>query len=206
MPNDLEPAVAAMQRYLDEQLQGVAETKRMINKLLQMSGQAEMYPESESEHSGYVRSDQFYGKGVATASAEYLAIRKQACQPDEILNALHSGGFDFSLMGWREDDRLRSLAISLAKNTGAAGKFHRLPNGSFGLRIWYDKEFLEKAAAGAPEEKVKKTRNTKGRRKAPKGAKPSPLKSTSNAKTEGPKLEEPENGSSDLNGVQEAIV
>src|SRR6185437_8994512 len=130
---ELGPAVAALQRKLDEQLQGVSDTKRTINMLLKMSGQEPLYPEKDNEHSGAIRADQFYGKGLATSAADYLAIRKQACQPDEILRALTAGGFDFDLMGWQEDDRLRSLAISLAKNTGGAGKFHRLKNGSFGL-------------------------------------------------------------------------
>jgi hypothetical protein len=65
------------------------------------------------------------------------------------LSGLKAGGFDFDVLGWKEDDRLRSLAMSLAKNTGNAGKFHRLKNGSFGLRGWYDEGFLKKAAAGA---------------------------------------------------------
>ena len=151
MTDELGPAVTALQRKLDEQLQAVADTKRTINMLLKMSGQAPLFVDVDSERlaAGNVRSDQFYGKGLATAAAEYLAMRKQACQPDEVLRGLESGGFDFDLMGWKEDDRLRSLAISLAKNTGGAGKFHRLKNGAFGLRSWYDEDFLKKAAAGA---------------------------------------------------------
>jgi hypothetical protein len=166
MADELGPAVAVLQRKLDEQLQGVADTKRTINMLLKMSGQSPLYPESDNEHSGAVRQDQFYGKGLATSAADYLAIRKQACQPDEILKALSAGGFDFDLMGWQEDDRLRSLAISLAKNTGAAGKFHRLKNGSFGLRVWYDEEFLKKAAAGAAEAQATKAKKKKSGRKS----------------------------------------
>jgi len=96
------------------------------------------------EGSGILRPDQFYGKQFATAAAEYLELRKQACQPDEILRGLGDGGFDFDVLGWKESDRLRSLAMSLAKNNA---KFHRLKNGSFGLRSWYDEEFLKRATA-----------------------------------------------------------
>jgi len=149
MADELGPAVAALQRKLDEQIQAVTDTKRTINMLLKMSGQDPIFPDSDEDRSGAVRADQFYGRGLATSAAEYLAMRKQACQPDEILRALQSGGFDFDILGWKEDDRLRSLAISLAKNTGSAGKFHRLKNGSFGLRSWYDEDFLKKTAAGA---------------------------------------------------------
>src|SRR5207248_9870620 len=94
MPEELGPAVAALQRKLDEQLQAVADTKRTINMLRKMSGQAPLYPESDNER-GSMRADQFYGKGLATSAAEYLAMRKQACQPEEILRGLEAGGFDF---------------------------------------------------------------------------------------------------------------
>ena len=156
MPDELDPAVAVLRRKLEEQLRGVADTKRTINMLMKMSGKEPLYPEGEGENSGAVRADQFYGKGLATSAAEYLAMRHQACQPDEVFRALREGGFDFDLQGWQGEDsvKIRSLAMSLAKNTGSVGKFHRLKNGSFGLRAWYDPLFLKKAAAG-PEAKVK---------------------------------------------------
>ena len=120
----------------------VSETKKLINMLHKSMGQAEPFADP-SESSGIIRPDQFYGKQFATAASEYLEMRKQACQPDEILKGLAEGGFDFDVMGWRETDRLRSLSISLAKNNV---KFHRLKNGSFGLRSWYDEDFLKRSA------------------------------------------------------------
>lgn len=74
---------------------------------------------------------------------EFLESRKQAVQAEEILRGLEAGGYDFDVVGWKENDRLRNLAISLAKNNL---KFHRLKNGSFGLKSWYDADFLKKAA------------------------------------------------------------
>jgi len=142
MADELAPAVAVLQRKLDEQLRAAGETKKLINMLLKSMGLPEQYQDT-GESSGIIRPDQFYGKQFATAATEYLEIRKQACQPDDILRGLAEGGFDFDVMGWRESDRLRSLSISLAKNNV---KFHRLKNGSFGLRSWYDEEFLKKAA------------------------------------------------------------
>ncbi|MGB0108506.1 MAG: hypothetical protein WBP52_08380, partial [Terriglobales bacterium] len=142
MGDELAPAVAVLRRKLDEQLRAVSETKKLINMLHKSMGQAEPFADP-SESSGIIRPDQFYGKQFATAASEYLEMRKQACQPDEILKGLAEGGFDFDVMGWRETDRLRSLSISLAKNNV---KFHRLKNGSFGLRSWYDEDFLKKAA------------------------------------------------------------
>jgi hypothetical protein len=162
MAEELGPAVAMLQRKLDEQIQQVADTKRTINMLLKMSGRDAIYLDAENERRGTVRADQFYGKALATAVGEYLDLRKEACQPEEILRALQDGGFDFDVAGWKEDDRLRSLAISLAKNTGEAGRFHRLKNGTFGLRGWYDPDFLKKAASGAAETQAAKTRKHKG--------------------------------------------
>lgn len=173
MADELGPAVTALQRKLDEQLRAVGDTKRTINMLLKMSGQQPLYPESDSEQAGAVRADQFYGKGLATSAAEYLAQRKQACHPDEILRALEAGGFDFDVLRWKKADRLRFLAISLAKNTGAAGRFHRLKNGTFGLRSWYDEEFLKKAAAGpqgATGKKPKIQRTAKGTNRSAKAS------------------------------------
>lgn len=157
MADELGPAVTALQRKLDDQLQAVMDTKRTINMLLKMSGREPLYSEADNERGGVVRADQFYGRGLATSAAEYLAQRKQACQPEEILRGLEAGGFDFEVLGWEQNDRLRSLAISLAKNTGATGKFHRLKNGTFGLRSWYDEDFLKKAS-GLLDEKAAKTK------------------------------------------------
>jgi hypothetical protein len=166
MADELGPAVTTLQVKLDELLRQVADTKRTINMLLKMSGQQPLYAETDNETSGAVRADQFYGKGLATSAAEYLAQRKQACQPEEILKALETGGFDFDILGWKESDRLRSLSISLAKNTGSSGKFHRLKNGTFGLRSWYDEDFLKKVAAGATEAAAANAKRKRGGRKA----------------------------------------
>lgn len=143
MSDDLMAAVATLQRKLDEQLLAAASTKKVINMLLETMGKPAQYPDL-GESSGIIRPDQFYGKPLATAASDYLELRKQACQPDDILRGLAEGGFDFDVAGWKEGDRLRSLAVSLAKNNA---KFHRLKNGSFGLRAWYDDDFLKKSAA-----------------------------------------------------------
>ena len=48
---------------------------------------------------------------------------------------------NFKALGWKDNDRLRSLAISLAKNNQ---KFHKLPNNTFGLLSWYPSVASEK--------------------------------------------------------------
>jgi hypothetical protein len=158
MPDELGFAIAALRKKLAEQHRMVADTKRSINLLLKMDGQNPEYAEDDDPSSSAVRADQFYGKGLATSAAEYLAIRREAVQPAEILRALEAGGFDFDMLPWKKDDRLRSFALSLAKNAGNAGKFHRLKNGSFGLRSWYDEDFLKKVKAGADASAKAKTK------------------------------------------------
>jgi hypothetical protein len=142
MADGLNAAVEELQSQLAQQLSEVADTKKMINLLLKRMGKDPLYTDIDSGNSGIIRPDQFYGKQFATAAQEYLEIRRQACQAEDILRGLETGGFDFEVMGWKDNDRLRNLAISLAKNNI---KFHKLKNGSFGLRSWYDADFLKKA-------------------------------------------------------------
>lgn len=82
-----------------------------------------------------IRRGQFYNVPLATAVGEFLEMRgREPATTDEILSALLKGGFDFDAMGWNPDTRLRSLGMSLSKNSP---KFHRLPDQSWGLREWY---------------------------------------------------------------------
>ena len=65
------------------------------------------------------------------------------------MRGLESGGFDFDALGWKEKTRARNVAISLAKNTQ---KFHKLPNGTFGLLGWYDQATIRKAREDRPRQ------------------------------------------------------
>jgi hypothetical protein len=177
MEDNFGPAITALESKLAEQHRAILDTKRSINLLLKMAGKSPQYAEDDDPSSSSVRPDQFYGKGLTTSAAEYLSMRKQACQPEEILRALEMGGFDFDMLPWGKDDRLRSFSISLAKNTGNAGKFHKLKNSSFGLRNWYDEDFLTKAAAGADAtaKAKKKKANQKGAKAKAPAVKAKPL-------------------------------
>jgi hypothetical protein len=153
MSDKLSAAVEALQEELQKQLAEVADTKRMINGLLRRTGQEPLYAEEiEGVQSTAIRADQFYGKPLATAAREYLELKKQheARTPEDILDALKRGGFDFTISGWKEKDYLRMLSISLAKNTST---FHRLPNGTFGLLVWYDQAMIRKADKAAADAK-----------------------------------------------------
>jgi hypothetical protein len=151
MKEQLSGAIDALLAKLEEQMQGVIETKRMINSLRKMIGEDPLFSESEVQQPqidlGPIKADQYYGKPLASAARDYLERRKTACPAEDILKGLAVGGFDFEGTGWREKDRLRSLSISLAKNTAI---FHRLPNGTFGLLTWYPGVANRKAEAQKP--------------------------------------------------------
>jgi hypothetical protein len=141
MSDKLLAAVGVLEEQLEDLQKETQETKRMINSLLRKVGKPPRYTDAEEKYSN-ARPDQYYGKPLATAAREYLAARNQACSSKEILEGLMDGGFDFRATEWKANDRLRMLAISLAKNTAM---FHRLPNGTFGLLSWYDTTTLRKA-------------------------------------------------------------
>jgi hypothetical protein len=81
-------------------------------------------------------ADTFYGKTIATASREYLEMRRGAnlgpASPREIFDALTQGGYQFEAKS--ETIAMVGLRSNLRKNSKT---FHRLPNGQYGLLAWY---------------------------------------------------------------------
>ena len=140
MSNNIDAAIGDLQDKLQAQMNEVSETKRAINVLLKMTGKEPMFPDESPEQvraAFNIEPDQYYGRPLATAVQEFLENRKRATgkraiDVSDILKALEQGGYDFK--NWKDNDRLRSLAVSLAKNNRV---FHRLPNGMFGLLSWY---------------------------------------------------------------------
>jgi hypothetical protein len=141
MSEKLTGAIEELQAHLEQQLQEASDTKKMINALRKRMGLDALYQDVSVEQVGAIRADQYYGKPLAAAAGEYLERRKQATTAEDIMRGLEQGGFDFDATGWKEKDRLRMLAISLAKNNT---KFHKLPNNTFGLLSWYDQAVLAK--------------------------------------------------------------
>jgi hypothetical protein len=144
MKEKYNPAIEALLDELTAQTRAVTETKKLINTLRRKIGEPPMFSDADLQDEqtpSAMREDLFYGKPLASAVREYLEMRKRACRPEEILQALEAGGFDFKGLGWNEKDRLRSLAMSMAKNNAY---FHKLPNGLFGMRAWYTEIFDRK--------------------------------------------------------------
>jgi len=135
----LDDALNELRKHED----AVLSTKKFINQLCGFGKMPLMFPDvDESQSAGQrtgIRRNSFYGQPLATCVGQYLEYRvnsglvKEATL-DEIIAALKEGGFDLSAISKDPDGQKRGVAITLAKNTA---KFHRLPNGDFGLLLWY---------------------------------------------------------------------
>lgn len=118
--------------------QQTAEKKRTVNNLCVAIGRPPVYAITEPNPGASVgiRSDEFYGRPLASAARSVLEKRAAsslgAAPLDEIYAGMLQGGFRFEAKN--DATAKRSLAISLSKNTVT---FHRLPNGNIGLSEWY---------------------------------------------------------------------
>jgi len=140
MAQKFQVAVDALAEEIEAKLREVAELKRTANFLRSRDGEPPLFEDIEDptivkRGLAGIRPDQFYGRSPITAAREYLDLRGEAVQPDEIADALEKGGFDFKAQGWSSKSSwARNLAISMSKNSGI---FHRLPNGYYGLVKFY---------------------------------------------------------------------
>ena len=112
--------------------------KNTINCLCEVIGQSVKYTELEDKQNigGAPRSDEYYGRPLATVVTEFLNKRKAvslgAANIDEIYKELTTGGYTFT--GKNEKIEKRGLAITMSKNR----KFHKITsNNTWGLLEWY---------------------------------------------------------------------
>jgi len=123
----------------------IGEKRRTVNSLCAAISRPPVYADGEPSFgkSLSIRSDEFYGKPLATAVRAILEKRAAAglgsASVYEIYDRMVEGGFRFGTKN--EGHARRALAISMAKNTTT---FHRLPNGDFGLTEWYPEASKEK--------------------------------------------------------------
>lgn len=145
-------AIEVLLEKLEEQKRAVIETKKTINMLRVSDNEPPLFADAELQSSdadiGPARADVYYGKGAVTACREFLEWRNRPCTTEEILKGLQQGGFDFDAAGWKENLRLRGLAIVLGKNSAI---FHRLPSDRFGLLAWYPDVASKKKAEREPK-------------------------------------------------------
>jgi len=117
----------------------VSRIKRTINDLCRMAGSPLRYADSEIDSDGrsggIIRSDEYYGQPLATAVRMILERRRAAGQGAttvaQLYDDLIAGGYKFDTKD--ATNAKRGLRISLTKNP----IFHRVPNGSYGMKDWY---------------------------------------------------------------------
>jgi hypothetical protein len=141
MDEHLAKTLEHARKKLQEQEQAVIDTKKFINQVCQFAGRDPLYviEDGTGQTLAAIRSDTFYGKSITTAVREFLEMRRAsnlgAASHAEIITALKSGGFDFETISSDEAVAHRTIATTLGKNSGI---FHRLPNGNWGLKGWYE--------------------------------------------------------------------
>ncbi|MBI3466050.1 MAG: hypothetical protein HY000_23800 [Planctomycetes bacterium] len=116
----------------------VIKTKEFINQIRAFDELPPLYSDLALKPEvsiGAIRSDQFYGRPLATVVREILEMRKAsgltAASVAEIYSKLVEGGYQFETSN--EENAKRVLRISLTKNPA----FHKIPNGDYGLKEWY---------------------------------------------------------------------
>src|SRR5262245_46038896 len=111
MSESLRKAIEELQEQLEVKLKEAASLKLTINMLAKQVGEPPPYEEAEPESiktGKALRSDVFFGKSAITASREFLEYKHVPCKPEEILEGLTKGGFDFENFGWKDEKvRLR---------------------------------------------------------------------------------------------------
>lgn len=158
-----QPAIEELEKELEE-LERDARALRATINLLRTKANLPSIAESPrnrvfSEEPGpsggilsQIRPDTFYGKKMGTAAREYLEMRKTRnlgpAKPKEIHQAMVAGGFQFDTKD--ETVAMVSLRAMLRKNTVM---FHKLPNGSYGLKSWYQHVRPSKASGDEDGEK-----------------------------------------------------
>lgn len=167
---DMQTAIAVLTNRIRSKEEEVNGLKRTVNEMAKDAGQDPPFPHVASADSigdiSSLRPDQFYGMTIGVAARAYLEMRKigggGAATVNDIYHALCVGGYKFETDD--ETNRKNGLRISLRKNPQI---FHQLPNGNYGLTVWYprvkpDEPNGKKKPSHKPKPKIKKAAPTAG--------------------------------------------
>jgi hypothetical protein len=187
MATDIDSTIALLERGIEEAQQKIRSLRAAINTVCEQAGLPPRYAEAELTVSGSVRlaqiqSDTFYGKKQTPAMREYLEMRRAQglgpAKPREFYDALKVGGYQFDTSG--DENAIIGLRALLRTQPQI---FHRLPDGTYGLTIWYpDAKKAREEAAATPKKKGKK------RGRAKKTRLIAPSESAKATETDPPKL------------------
>lgn len=138
MSDKIEIAIEEVRNLIVSLERELMEKKRTVNSLCSIIQKPPIYGDAElaeSTHQMQVNSDAYYGKETPDVIEDILRRRrasgKGAMPVNEIYDAMVAGGYYFQTAN--HANAKRGIYISLGKNP----KFHKLPNGSYGLTEWY---------------------------------------------------------------------
>lgn len=162
MDNSLEPAIAALERRLQDTERKANALRDAINTLCEEAGIPPRYPDgggggrqpngSSGRPLTQIKSDTFFGQKQTTAIRSYLEMRRAQglgpATPKEIFETLKQGGYQFGAQ--KDETAMVSLRALLRKNNAT---FLRVPNtGTYGLRSWYPHAKISKAQTGEADQ------------------------------------------------------
>lgn len=192
---DIKTAITVLTNRIRSKEEEVNGLKRTVNDMARDAGQEPPYPHvASSDNAGDIsslRPDQFYGMTIGVAARAYLEMRKGggggAAMVNDIYAALCAGGYKFETSD--ETNRKNGLRISLRKNPSI---FHQLPNGNYGLTVWYPRVKTGNGDDDSPAKKHKSTVRVRIKAKSSSGAKNPTLKLTGKKKSSGASPDQPE--------------
>jgi hypothetical protein len=147
MSTSIEAAISEIKEKIAAKESEILPLRITVNELCKIAGLPEEYPNLSSSGTASTtatttltwRSDQFFGRPLATCVVEYFEARKKVAKEgpatiDEIYDALNAGGFKFEGTSGSEANTKRAIKISLTKNTA---QFVKVKDDLFALKKWY---------------------------------------------------------------------
>jgi hypothetical protein len=138
MNDDILITIDALTKRVVAKEEEANKLKKLVNELCAEAEIAIRYPNIPQAGASIsaLRSDQFYGQTLTAAIRNYLEQRKAAglgaAGVQEIYQAIKDGGYKFETKN--EENAKVSVGNALRKTSSI---FHRLPNGQYGLLVWY---------------------------------------------------------------------
>jgi len=161
MSDDIRNTIEVLAKKVAAKEEEANKLKKLINELCAEENIQVRYPNivEVSGSLGALRADQFYGQTLTAAIRNYLEQRKAsglgAASLNDIYAAIRDGGYKFESKN--EDNAKISVGNTLRKSSSI---FHRLPNGQYGLLVWYP------SAKAKPEEVPTKKKSNRTKRSA----------------------------------------
>ncbi|MFA7485774.1 MAG: hypothetical protein WCZ89_07100 [Phycisphaerae bacterium] len=160
----IEKTIEELRQKVLEKEKELNDAKTTVNNLCSMVGKPPLYTIEEQASVvpvGNLHGDEYYGRPFAGVVTTILEGRKiQGLGPAtvrEIYDIMIAGGYQFETQD--TNNAMRGMRISLTKNQ----KFHKLPNGKWGMTEWYPKIKVNKEpqTKDEPDESPDSTVNSK---------------------------------------------